>query len=46
LNADAEQVEEARRLFAGRVEFLLSAPSLDFLPAPDFPEVAFEPLRT
>lgn len=34
-------VEEARRLFAGRVEFLLSAPSLDFLPDGDFPEVAF-----
>ena len=34
-------VEEARRLFSGRVEFLLSAPSLDFLPEADFPEVAF-----
>ena len=34
-------VEEARRLFSGRVEFLLSAPSLDFLPDGDFPEVAF-----
>jgi GTP-binding protein len=34
-------VEEARRLFSGRVEFLLSAPSLDFLPEGDFPEVAF-----
>ena len=34
-------VEEARRLFSGRVEFLLSAPSLDFLPPADFPEVAF-----
>jgi GTP-binding protein len=33
--------EEARRLFSGRVEFLLSAPSLDFLPEADFPEVAF-----
>jgi GTP-binding protein len=33
--------EEARRLFSGRVEFLLSAPSLDFLPGADFPEVAF-----
>ena len=38
---DAELAEEARRLFAGRVEFLLSAPSLDFLPEADFPEVAF-----
>ena len=34
-------IEEARRLFSGRVEFLLSAPSLDFLPEADFPEVAF-----
>jgi len=33
--------EEARRLFSGRVEFLLSAPSLDFLPQADFPEIAF-----
>ena len=33
--------EEARKLFAGRVEFLLSAPELKFLPEPDFPEVAF-----
>ena len=36
-----ELVEQARRLFAGRVEFLLSAPQLQFLPGPDFPEVAF-----
>lgn len=34
-------VEEARRLFAGRVEFLLSAPSLKFLPDPGAPEIAF-----
>jgi GTP-binding protein len=33
--------EQARRLFAGRVEFLLSAPALKFLPEPDLPEVAF-----
>lgn len=33
--------EQARRLFAGRVEFLLSAPALKFLPDPDLPEVAF-----
>ena len=33
--------EQARKLFAGRVEFLLSAPQLKFLPEPDFPEVAF-----
>jgi GTP-binding protein len=36
-----ELVEQARRLFAGKVEFLLSAPQLQFLPEPDFPEVAF-----
>ena len=34
-------VEAARRLFSGRVEFLLSAPSLQFLPPDDLPEVAF-----
>ena len=38
---DGALIEEARRLFAGRIEFLLSAPSLDFLPEADFPEVAF-----
>ena len=40
--SDPEDLEEAaRRLFSGRVEFLLSAPSLDFLPPGDFAEVAF-----
>ena len=34
-------VEQARRLFSGRVEFLLSAPALKFLPEPDAAEVAF-----
>jgi GTP-binding protein len=38
---ESDLIEEARRLFSGRVEFLLSAPSLDFLPEADFPEVAF-----
>jgi GTP-binding protein len=38
---DEALVEEARRLFSGRVEFLLSAPSLNFLPEGDYPEVAF-----
>ena len=38
---DADSVEQARRLFAGRVEFLKSAPALKFLPDPDYPEVAF-----
>jgi GTP-binding protein len=33
--------EEAARLFSGRVEFLLSAPQLRFLPEPDVPEIAF-----
>ncbi len=33
--------EQARRLFAGRVDFLLSAPSLQFLPDPEAPEIAF-----
>jgi len=34
-------IEAARRLFSGRVDFLLSAPELRFLPAPDYPEIAF-----
>ena len=38
---EPDPTEAARRLFSGRVEFLLSAPSLDFLPEADFPEVAF-----
>ena len=33
--------EQARKLFSGRVEFLLSAPALQFLPDPVVPEVAF-----
>lgn len=36
-----DPVERARRLFAGRIEFLKSAPGLQFLPDPDVPEVAF-----
>jgi len=36
-----ELVEAARKLFAGPVSFLKSAPELKFLPDPDFPEVAF-----
>ncbi len=39
--ADPDLTEQARRLFSGRVEFLLSAPSLNFLPEPDYPEIAF-----
>jgi GTP-binding protein len=38
---DTGLTEQARRLFAGRVEFLLSAPALQFLPEPDHPELAF-----
>ena len=34
-------IETARRLFAGPIEFLKSAPSLKFLPDPVAPEVAF-----
>jgi ribosome biogenesis GTP-binding protein YsxC/EngB len=33
--------EEASRLFSGRVEFLLSAPALKFLPEPTVTEIAF-----
>ena len=34
-------VEAARRLFAGPVGFVKSAPALEFLPPPDLPEIAF-----
>jgi GTP-binding protein len=37
----AELAERAGKLFSGRVEFLKSAPSLQFLPDPDAPEIAF-----
>lgn len=36
-----ELAEQARVLFAGRVEFLKSAPALQYLPDPDVPELAF-----
>ena len=36
-----EDIEAARKLFAGPVDFLKSAPALQFLPAPIAPEVAF-----
>ena len=39
--ANEALAKEAGRLFSGRVEFLLSAPSLQFLPEPTVPEVAF-----
>ena len=38
---DQELAEQARKLFAGPIEFLKSAPELRFLPDPDVPEVAF-----
>ena len=38
---EEDLVEPARKLFAGPVSFLKSAPSLNFLPDPDVPEVAF-----
>jgi GTP-binding protein len=41
MEPDPDLAEAARKLFSGRVEFLLSAPSLDFLPEAEFPEVAF-----
>jgi GTP-binding protein len=36
-----ERERLANRLFSGRVEFLLSAPQLKFLPDPTVPEIAF-----
>lgn len=41
ITPEDDLIEEARKLFAGRVEFLLSAPSLNFLPDADYPEIAF-----
>ncbi|MCL4671870.1 MAG: ribosome biogenesis GTP-binding protein YihA/YsxC [Sphingomonadaceae bacterium] len=37
----AELVRRAGKLFSGRVDFLLSAPQLKFLPDPTVPEIAF-----
>jgi GTP-binding protein len=39
--ADHELAERARKLFAGPIEFVKSAPELQFLPDPDVPEIAF-----
>lgn len=40
--SDPSELEErAAKLFSGRVEFLLSAPELKFLPEPTVPEIAF-----
>ncbi|WP_273462765.1 ribosome biogenesis GTP-binding protein YihA/YsxC [Sandarakinorhabdus limnophila] len=38
--AKADLIEAARKRFAGPVSFLLSAPELRFLPAPEVPEIA------
>src|SRR3546814_5227291 len=38
---DEDQIEIARKLFAGPISFLKSAPDLKFLPDPAVPEVAF-----
>ena len=38
---EVDLIEPARKLFAGPVTFLKSAPDLKFLPDPDVPEVAF-----
>jgi GTP-binding protein len=38
--AKADLIEAARKRFSGPVSFLLSAPELKFLPAPDVPEIA------
>ncbi|GAA4213985.1 ribosome biogenesis GTP-binding protein YihA/YsxC [Sphingomonas endophytica] len=38
---DADAIEAARKRFAGPIEFLKSAPALNFLPPDDVPEVAF-----
>ena len=38
---DQETAERARKLFAGPVTFLKSAPELQFLPVDDTPEIAF-----
>ena len=40
-HADKELEERARKLFAGPIEFLKSAPDLKFLPDPNVPEIAF-----
>ena len=38
---DNDLAERARKLFAGPITFLKSAPELKFLPDPDVPEIAF-----
>jgi GTP-binding protein len=41
MDEDSDLTESARKLFAGHVDFLKSAPELKFLPDPELPEVAF-----
>ena len=41
MDASEELSERARKLFAGPIEFLKSAPSLQFLPDPTVAEIAF-----
>ncbi len=36
-----DEMEQARRIFAGPISFLKSAPALQFLPDADVPEIAF-----
>ncbi len=40
-SVDTDYEERARQLFAGPIEFLKSAPELQFLPPADVPEIAF-----
>uniref|UniRef100_UPI00286CF788 ribosome biogenesis GTP-binding protein YihA/YsxC n=1 Tax=Sphingomonas sp. TaxID=28214 RepID=UPI00286CF788 len=39
--SEHDLTETARKLFAGPIEFLKSAPGLQHLPDPTFPEIAF-----
>ena len=41
MTATDDLAERARKLFAGPIDFLKSAPGLEFLPEPTVPEVAF-----
>lgn len=41
MEEEADLAERARKLFAGPIEFLKSAPELSFLPDPTVPEIAF-----
>ena len=41
MEEQADIAEQARKLFAGPIEFLKSAPELQFLPNPEVPEIAF-----